>query len=76
MSNEDLTSKRIASKWRVLIEEFAGIYQKRVKPKEEFFPTWDAEEPVLVEKLKRRPLQLTDIEALFSAFRAKMLKAL
>lgn len=74
--NTDLTSRRIDSKWRAFIAEFEAIYQKLPNPKPTFWSVWDAEEPALLEKLRQRPLALAYIEQLFSAFRAKMLKAL
>jgi hypothetical protein len=75
-TNDDLTSKRIDSKWRSTCVEFADLYQRRKTYKPGFFEAWDAEEPLMVDRLKKRPLPLTEIENLFGAFRAKMLKAL
>lgn len=74
--NVDLTSRRIDSTWRAFIAEFEAIYQRLPNPKPDFWQKWDAEEPVLLEKLRQRPLALSYIEGLFAAFRAKMLKAL
>ena len=76
MSNDDLTSRRIEGKWRQFLDEFSSIYQKRAAPKPGFWPAWDAEESIIIEKLKRRPIALAEIETVFSMFRAKMLKAL
>jgi hypothetical protein len=74
--NSDLTTRRVDSKWRALLAEFVSIYQKTKEPKLGFWPAWDAEEPILVTKLKQRPLALAEIENSFSAFRSKMLRAL
>lgn len=75
-STTDLTERRIASKWKVVIKELEGLYQRLPAVKATFFDAWDAAELALTEKLRRRPLALADMEALFAQFRAQMLKAL
>jgi hypothetical protein len=74
--SDDLTSRRIASKWRVFFAELEKVYEMRSSPKPDFWPTYDAEEAVLVEKLKRRPIGTLELDNLFATFRSKILKAL
>jgi len=76
MSNDDLTARRIDAQWRSFFAELSSIYQRCREPKPGFWPLYDAEEPLVVAKLKVRPLPLSEIEATFGAFRAKLLKAL
>lgn len=74
--SDDLTHRRIASKWAAFLKELEKVYQMRSQPKPDFWKVYDTEEPVLVEKLKRRPIGTIEIEQLFAAFRSKILKAL
>jgi hypothetical protein len=75
-ASDDLTNKRIASKWRAFFAELEGIYERRLNPKPGFWSTYEAEERALQEKLQRRPLPLAEMENAFALFRAKVLKAL
>jgi hypothetical protein len=74
--NDDLTTRRVASKWKAFMVEFEPIYQRSTTPKDGFWAAWDRECPLLEAKLKARPLPLADLETALLVFRSKMLKAL
>jgi hypothetical protein len=74
--SDDLTARRIAAKWAALFDELSKIYQMRKQPKPDFWNVYDAEEPALIAKLTRRPIGTIEIEQLFAAFRARILKSL
>lgn len=75
-NSDDLTTRRVKSKWKALFLEFEAIFERVGRSKPGFWELWLDLERAMVEKMKARPLALGDIENTFSQFRAKMLKAL
>jgi hypothetical protein len=74
--NDDLTRRRVVSKWKAFMLEFEPIYQRSTTPKDGFWSAWDRECPKLEARLVERPLSTIDIETAILQFRSKMLKAL